>query len=183
MLNKYRTTPGLYTIAALFTILLYKHACSADYIEAAGYVLEYAMPVSAAGISVYKKDYNGTIQLGESLLLNEIITFSLKYSVNERRPDSSDYESFPSGHTSITSTTSEFLWRRYGWEYGLTAYSLTAFTGYSRMKAKKHYIHDVLAGAAIGFISGYIFTRKYPDKNFMFQISDNKVAISINGYF
>jgi hypothetical protein len=157
--------------------------CAKDYIEAAGNVLEYALPVSAGCVALCKSDLNGVIQLGESVFLNEVVTFSLKYTVREKRPDGEDFHSFPSGHTSISVASSEFLRKRYGWQYGVPAYSLAAFTGYSRIESRRHFFHDVLAGAAIGFVSSYIFTRKYPDKNLFFQISDNGIAITVDGTF
>ena len=58
-------------------------------------------------------------------------------------------------------SAAEFLRRRYGWEYGVPAYALAGFVGYSRVESREHYPHDVLAGAAIGFISSYVFTRPY----------------------
>jgi membrane-associated phospholipid phosphatase len=51
--------------------------------------------------------------------------------------------------------------KRYGWEYGIPAYAAASFVAYSRVEAREHYPHDVIAGAAIGIVSSYIFTRPY----------------------
>jgi membrane-associated phospholipid phosphatase len=51
--------------------------------------------------------------------------------------------------------------KRYGWEYGVPAYAAASFVAYSRVEAKQHFPHDVIAGAAIGIASSYIFTRPY----------------------
>ena len=51
--------------------------------------------------------------------------------------------------------------KRYGWEYGVPAYALASFVAYSRVEAREHYPHDVIAGAAIGVLSSFIFTRPY----------------------
>ncbi len=55
------------------------------------------------------------------------------------------------------------LYLRYGWEAGLPAYSMAALVGVGRVEAKKHYWRDVLAGAALGTLSAYIFTDAYDE--------------------
>lgn len=50
---------------------------------------------------------------------------------------------------------------RYGWEVGLPAYVLASFVAYSRVKSDYHYAHDVVAGAAIGIGSSWLFTTPY----------------------
>ena len=51
--------------------------------------------------------------------------------------------------------------KRYGWEYGVPAYAAASFVAYSRVESNEHHPHDVIAGAAIGIVSSYIFTRPY----------------------
>ena len=51
--------------------------------------------------------------------------------------------------------------KRYGWEYGIPAYAAASFVAYSRVEAREHYPRDVIAGASIGIVSSYIFTRHY----------------------
>jgi membrane-associated phospholipid phosphatase len=132
-----------------------------DRIEMSGNILEFVLPAAAAGITAYMKDWTGTLQLGESIVLNEGITGILKYTVKERRPNGEDDHSFPSGHMSLSCTSAEFMRKRFGWIYGTPMYALAAFVGYSRIESKHHYLHDVAAGAVIGIASGYIFTRPY----------------------
>jgi membrane-associated phospholipid phosphatase len=98
------------------------------------------------------------IQLVKSAALDLGVTYWLKATIKERRPDGSDNDSFPSAHSSVAFTSAEYLRKRYGWEYGIPAYGLAAFVAYSRVEADKHYVRDVLAGAAIGMASSYIFT-------------------------
>ncbi len=149
-----------WSIALVFFLLSTGKPVSAmGRIELAGNVLEYVLPALAAGMTAYLKDWPGTLQFGESLVLNEGVTGILKYTVKERRPNGEDNYSFPSGHTSISCVSSEFMRKRYGWRYGVPMYCLAAFVGYSRIESKHHYAHDVLAGAALGIASGFIFTK------------------------
>src|SRR5205085_9776549 len=126
----------------------------------AGDVLQYVLPATAAGLTLGYKDGKGALQLGESAAVTLGATYTLKYAVDETRPNGGDH-SFPSGHTSISFCSAEFMRKRYGWEYGVPAYALASFVGYTRVESKQHHPLDVVAGAAIGILSSYIFTRPY----------------------
>jgi len=84
----------------------------------------------------------------------ELATYSLKYAVDEQRPNGHG-ESFPSGHTSVAFAGAEFIRKQYGWGWGLPAYVSASVVGWSRVEAGKHWTHDVLAGAAIGILSNH----------------------------
>ena len=99
----------------------------------------------------------------------------------ERRPDGSDLHSFPSGHTAVSFATAAYLQRRYGWVYGGPAYALACYVGWGRCYSKKHYWYDVLAGAAIGAGSAYIFTRPFAKKHNL-QISPVSDGTNIGVY-
>ncbi len=157
---------------------------AADSIQTVGDVLELVLPVTAGALTLAYpgtegtgkvedflgrgeerlglgyRDTEGTVQFGESLGVALGTTYALKYSVNERRPNGGT-QSFPSAHSSASFAAAEFMRKRYGWEYGIPAYGLASFVAYSRVEANEHYPHDVIAGAAIGIISSYIFTRPY----------------------
>ncbi len=131
-----------------------------DSIEAAGDILHYVLPATAGGLTLARRDCKGTLQFAESTAVTLGATIGLKYAVNERRPNGGS-QSFPSQHASISFSAAEFMRKRYGWQYGLPAYAAASFVAYSRVEAGKHYPHDVIAGAAIGMVSSYIFTRPY----------------------
>jgi membrane-associated phospholipid phosphatase len=135
-------------------------ARAADNIETAGDILQYVLPATAGGLTLGYQDYKGTLQFGESAALTLGATYGLKYAVNERRPNGGS-GSFPSAHASISFSAAEFMRKRYGWEYGVPAYAAASFVAYSRVEAREHYPHDVIAGAAIGIASSYLFTRPY----------------------
>jgi membrane-associated phospholipid phosphatase len=146
--------------ALLLTILGHFASPAADNIQSAGDILQFVLPATAAGLTLGYRDWNGSLEFGESAGATLGVTYGLKYAVNERRPNGGS-ESFPSGHSSISFCGAEFMRKRYGWEYGLPAYAAACFVAYSRVEARAHYPHDVVAGAAIGIVSSYIFTRPY----------------------
>ena len=129
-------------------------------IQTAGDVLQFVMPATAAALTLAYEDKPGAYQLGQSLLLTMGVTEALKYSLNTTRPNGG-HRSMPSGHTSISFSSAEFMRKRYGWEYGVPAYATAAFVAYSRVESKQHYTKDVVVGAGIGILSSYIFTKPY----------------------
>ena len=156
-------------ITILFIIILsitpiYNNLFADDEIENFGDILQIILPVTAAGLTIYHKDGKGALQFTESFGMTLAVTYGLKYGINEQknvpRPNGGN-RSFPSGHTSSSFASAEFIRKRYGWEYGLPAYALASFVGYSRVEAHQHYTRDVLAGAGIGILSSYIFTRPF----------------------
>jgi len=92
--------------------------------------------------------------LGLALLRTTTVTYGLKYVVDEERPNG-EGGSFPSGHTAITFAGAEFIRKQYGWGWGAPAYAAASFVGWSRVETNDHWLHDVLAGAAIGVMSNY----------------------------
>ena len=132
----------------------------ADDISRVGDVLHIALPAAGFAATLDHRDGTGTREFAEAAILTLVVTHGLKHLVDEKRPDGGS-QSFPSGHASITAASAEFLRERYGWKYGGPAYALAAFVSYSRVEVKKHYTHDVLAGAAIGIGSSALFTKPY----------------------
>jgi membrane-associated phospholipid phosphatase len=131
-----------------------------DSIETAGDALSILLPATAAGLTIGLRDGKGAVQFGESAALTLGVTYALKYAVDEERPNGGSY-SFPSGHTSISFSSAEFMRKRYGWMYGAPAYAAAMFVAYSRVESREHYTHDVIAGAIIGFVSSYVFTTPF----------------------
>ena len=119
----------------------------------------YGLPVAAGGIALARDDNRGLLQLGESYAVTFGATQALKYAVDERRPNGGKH-SFPSGHTSSAFAAAGFLHARYGWEYGVPAEILATLVGVSRVITHDHHWYDVVAGAALGEGTAFVFTRR-----------------------
>lgn len=124
-------------------------------------VLALALPVATLTFTLCEKDWKGLIQGVETAAVTAGATLLLKYTIKEWRPDMSNRHSFPSGHAAVTFATASYLQRRYGWKWGVPAYALATYVGWGRCFAKKHHWYDVVAGAAIGAGSAFIFTRPF----------------------
>jgi membrane-associated phospholipid phosphatase len=145
---------------ALATAALPAPACAFDEEgwDDASRVGEVALVAAAIGVPALSGDGEGVWQAGGSLGATWLVTEGLKRTVRERRPDGSDRRSFPSGHTSISFAAAATLHQRNGWKTGLPATLVAAFVGVARVKADRHYWHDVLAGAVIGEAAGFLIT-------------------------
>ena len=119
------------------------------------------LPVAGLTAILVNRDWQGLKQGALAGITTLGATYILKYAVKKERPDRSDMHSFPSMHTSVSFTAAGFIQRRYGWKWGIPAYIVSTYVGWSRVYGKKHDWWDVAAGAVIGAGSSYIFTRPF----------------------
>jgi hypothetical protein len=95
----------------------------------------------------------------QSLLIAELMTQTVKYSVRRERPDGSGANSFPSGHAADTMAFATALERHFNWKYYLPAYAGATYVAMSRLHDNVHFASDVAFGAAVGIIAGRTVTR------------------------
>ena len=98
--------------------------------------------------------------------LDEGIVNNLKRITAEPRPyNAQDLSSFPSSHTAQAFLTATLLHEQYGHQYpwvSVSGYAVATATGAMRLMGNKHWATDVLAGAAIGFLSAETVWHLYP---------------------
>lgn len=109
-------------------------------------------------------------------LVSQTLVQGLKFATGRSRPDGSNTQSFPSGHTASAAATASVLQRHFGWKAGVPAYGFAAYVAASRMSADKHHLSDVLMGAAIGIAAGRTVTIGFAGETF-----DMGVAPTVGG--
>ena len=125
-------------------------------------LLAVGLPVLAAGVAWAQGDTEGMKELTYSLSGAYVATTALKKSIHATRPDGSDHESFPSGHTAVAFAAVRYMDKRYGAElapYTPWLYAAAGLTGVARVQAHKHHWQDVAAGAALGFGTAHYLTQ------------------------
>ena len=143
----------------------------------------------------------------ESIALADAISGSIKIIAGRARPYASkdnarnfqlfrgfkndDYKSFPSGHATsafalasiISAETSH--WRpATRWVVGPALYGAATLTGVSRMYNNQHWASDVLAGAAIGTLTGikvFRYQHSHPDNWLDKKLLRAGVSVSNDG--
>ena len=169
MLNKHKSLTAALLLSG--SALAATPAYAKSDIETAGDIIAVTIPAIAYGSTYYMDDPEGRQQFYKSFATNAVATYGLKKAIDKDRPDHSDDDSFPSGHTSIAFQGASFIHKRYGLEYSIPAYVGATFVGYSRIEADKHHTSDVLAGAALGVASSMFLTKSY---------HNNELVISAN---
>lgn len=132
--------------------------------DRASTAVEWALVAAAAGAPLLEGDRQGVYQAGGSVGTALLTSELLKRAIPETRPDGSDRQSFPSSHTAVSFAAAASLQQRQGWGAGIPAHLAAAFVGVARVEADKHYLHDVLAGAAIGELAGLLITHRREDQ-------------------
>jgi hypothetical protein len=109
--------------------------------------------VDATGIYVMTGVFTGVSVIG------------VKKLTHRQRPDASNNESFPSGHTATAFASAEFLNQEYkdvSPLYGVAGYAIATGTGILRLYNNKHWVSDVVAGAGFGIASTKLAYILYP---------------------
>ncbi len=139
-------------------------------LETSGDILQFALPATAlASTFMYESDDKPHWQFLKSYAVTLITVHSLKRIIDKPRPNGGHY-SFPSGHTASSFSGAAFLQRRYGWKIGIPAYLVASFVGYTRIKARKHDIYDVIGGASIAIASNLLFVKPNKNKSLSLQL-------------
>lgn len=94
------------------------------------------------------------LTLGSAHALNAGLTKLVKVTTNRLRPDESDSRSFYSGHASAAFTSAGYICR-YEKSHCGVALIVAGSTGYLRIAAGRHWLSDVLVGAAAGYATGH----------------------------
>lgn len=130
-----------------------------------------ALPLVAGGISLYKDDWNGAGQLVLATAATVGTSYGLQHVVREERPycrhqPGCPDDSFPSNTSALAFAPAQYLWNRYGWEYGAPAYVAAGFAGATRIISNSHNWWDVATSGAISWTYNWIITSRYhPPEN------------------
>ncbi|MGD9401598.1 MAG: phosphatase PAP2 family protein [bacterium] len=114
--------------------------------------LETSIPIVAHGDD---RAYAWLESSAKAMAVSEAFVSSLKYIVGRRRPDGEldrNNSSFPSSHASSAFAFATTLAMHYP-ELGPKAFEMAFFVSISRVYLERHYISDIIGGAAIGTAS------------------------------
>jgi membrane-associated phospholipid phosphatase len=126
------------------------------------------------------RDKPGRIQFFKHGIASGLIVHGIKEGVEKVRPDLSDTNSFPSGHTNASFTGAAFLQRRYGPRWGVPAYIVASYTGISRVVGNKHFMDDVLGGMSIALMTNWLFVEPMNDRFLVTPIAgDGAVGLNV----
>ncbi len=99
-----------------------------------------------------------------ALIFTQALVGPIKHGVRRNRPDGSNRLSFPSGHTANAFAIAGVLNKHYGLRVGIPFYAWSVLVGGGRMEEDRHFLSDVVAGAAIGLVVGRSMSRTESEK-------------------
>ena len=91
-----------------------------------------------------------SIRTADALISSTLIAEGLKVAVHKKRPDGTDYKSFPSGHATATFTVAT-MQAHYHPKQAIFWYAGASAIAASRVTLRRHDTIDVVAGAALGY--------------------------------
>lgn len=141
----------------------------------------YALPAGAAILALSKDDGDGLKQLLASGAVTLGATYALKYAIDDTRPNGGR-RSFPSGHTASAFAGAAFVYRRYGWRWGLPAEIAATAVAISRVDGNYHRWRDVIASAAIAHASAFFLVDRIDERvTLMPMVGGREGAFGIAG--
>lgn len=98
-------------------------------------------------------------------ILTQALTYGFKYAVRRDRP-TGECCSFPSGHASVTFATASVLERHFGYRGAWPTFVIAGYVAASRLTENRHFLSDVLFGAALGMASGWTVVGRHGRSDF-----------------
>lgn len=113
-------------------------------------------------------------------VLSQAMVQTVKFTVRRERPDGSNRQSFPSGHSASAFATATVLHRHYGWKLGVPAYLAGSYVALARMAWNRHHATDVVMGAGFGIASARTVTMSVGKSRFNLGVQPQVGGASIN---
>jgi PAP2 superfamily len=153
---------GVHPVDQTFNVRLRSHYDGVNRAFAAGKYFGNTPEQVALSIGTYVAgrlfDQPKTAHIGMDLLqaqiLTELLVQPIKIATKRERPDGSNRHSFPSGHAAVTFAGATVIERHAGWRRSLLGYGVASYVAASRLHDNRHYLSDVVFGAAVGSIAG-----------------------------
>ncbi len=133
--------------------------------------------MSFTGIKSENNFWEKSIILAKAELIALGTVKLIKVTSGVIRPDGSDNQSFPSGHTTQAFVAATFLYYEYGKRYpwvGITGYTIASVSGLLRMINNRHWLTDVLCGAGLGILSTHIAYKTHK-----FRLTRKRKSVSM----
>lgn len=93
-------------------------------------------------------------------LVSQALTQGIKVTVRRDRP-TGECCAFPSGHAATAFASASVIERHFGYRGAIPTYAIAAYVATSRLHDNRHFVSDVLFGAAVGVASGWTVVGRH----------------------
>ncbi len=125
------------------------------------------------------------LRVADAVISATLLTEGLKRVFREKRPDANSRDSFPSGHATAAFAVAT-MQAHFHPNQAIFWYAGASAIAYSRVKLRRHYNQDILAGAAVGILTARAEISQsrglllFPFIHGERKASTSGVAVSIN---
>lgn len=95
-----------------------------------------------------------------SVMVSQALTQAIKHTVRRDRP-TGECCAFPSGHAATAFATASVLERHFGYRGAWPTLVVASYVAMSRLHDNRHFLSDVLFGAALGIASGWTVVGRH----------------------
>jgi len=95
-----------------------------------------------------------------ALIVSQTFTQGIKQVVRRDRP-TGECCAFPSGHSSAAFATAAVVERHFGYRGSLPMFAIATYVATSRLQDNRHFLSDVMFGAALGVASGWTVVGRH----------------------
>jgi membrane-associated phospholipid phosphatase len=136
----------------------------------------------AFGRAVFRNDKFAMLgrDVVRAQVLSQAMVQTLKFTVRRERPDGSNKQSFPSGHSASAFATAAVLQRHYGWKLGVPAFAAGSYVALARMAWNRHHATDVVMGAGFGIAAARTVTMSVGKSKFNLGVQPQAGGASVN---
>lgn len=119
----------------------------------------YVVPPAANGSRTNKLSHLG-FDLLRAQLMSQTIVHGIKYSVQRDRP-TGECCAFPSGHAASAFAAASVIERHFGYRAAWPVMAGASYVAASRLVHNRHYLSDVVFGAAVGITTGWTIVGRH----------------------
>lgn len=123
---------------------------AAKFASGSGTLLYLAGSVAMPFLDGDDRATNHSLRTADAILTSAILAEGLKRVFREKRPDTDERNSFPSGHATVAFAAATMA-SHYRPKQSVFWFGGATLIALSRVKLKRHYVQDVVAGAALGY--------------------------------
>jgi membrane-associated phospholipid phosphatase len=119
----------------------------------------YVLPRAEGDSKTNKVSHLGFDML-RALIVSQTFTQGIKQVVRRDRP-TGECCAFPSGHSSAAFATAAVVERHFGYRGSLPMFAIATYVATSRLQDNRHFLSDVMFGAALGVASGWTVVGRH----------------------
>ena len=138
----------------------------------------YGLPHADGAPKTNKVSHLG-FDLLRAIVVSQAVTQGIKVAVRRDRP-TGECCSFPSGHASATFATASVLERHLGYRGSWPMFLIASYVATSRLHDDRHFLSDVVFGAAVGVSTGWTVVGRHGRSNYAMIPVPVRGGVAIN---